>query len=144
MPGPIDYLRQAYNAATTPLVPKSWVDPVADAIDSPSLERRPWQANVEGFEAGALEGLRGLTSPVSLASFAVPALRAARLGRGIIGAGEAAGEAMGAARAPAGAFAPELTAVGDEGVYNAMRPTAPASDTFYNEMLRKLGGRGMQ
>ena len=61
MPNWMDYL-------TEPLVPEAPVRRLQEQIDAPTLERAPWEARARGFGAGALEGLRGLTSPLSLAS----------------------------------------------------------------------------
>ena len=56
MPGPFD-----------PLVPQSWIKPLQDKLDTRSLDESVVGAQLRGFGAGALEGLRGLTSPANLA-----------------------------------------------------------------------------
>ena len=71
MPGIYDFL-------TTPLVPEAPVRRLQEQIDAPTLDRSPWEARARGFGAGALEGLRGLTSPLSLAGM-VPLGRAASM-----------------------------------------------------------------
>lgn len=71
MPNWMDYL-------TEPLVPEAPVRRLQEQIDAPTLERSPWEARLRGFGAGALEGLRGLTSPLSLASM-LPVGRAASM-----------------------------------------------------------------
>lgn len=60
------------NWLTNPLLPKSTIEPIQDAIDSPSLDRSPLEAGVRGFGAGALEGLRQFTSPLQLAGLGAP------------------------------------------------------------------------
>ena len=60
MPGPLDFL-------TTPLVPEAPVRRLQERMDAPTLDRSPWEARLRGFGAGALEGLRGQTSPMALA-----------------------------------------------------------------------------
>lgn len=71
MPGPLDALKSLYGAATTPLLPQSAIQPAQDALDSPSLDRSPWQARLGGFAAGALGGLRNLTTPANIAGLAL-------------------------------------------------------------------------
>ena len=77
---PLDLLKRGWQTATTPLVN---ADSAADAIDSPSLERSPGMARLQGFGAGALQGLAGLTSPLELAGMATlpGAFRAAKAAR---------------------------------------------------------------
>lgn len=52
--------------------PSRWATSIADSIDMPSLERSPLVARMQGFGAGALQGLgdlvSGLTSPINLAT----------------------------------------------------------------------------
>lgn len=104
------------NWYTTPLVTPEAIKPLQDRLDSPSLERSPMEARIRGFGAGALEGLRGFTSPAEmagLAALAVPGIgmmrgagrvaesapRAIRgLSRAIPAAGEALPSIRGAAR----------------------------------------------
>ena len=69
MPNWMDYL-------TEPLVPEAPVRRLQEQIDAPELERSPWEARLRGFGAGALEGLRGLSSPMALAGM-LPAGRLA-------------------------------------------------------------------
>ena len=64
---PLDLLKKAGSFATTPIVPKSAIQPAQDMLDSPSLERSPMEARMRGFGAGALEGLRGMTTPLDVA-----------------------------------------------------------------------------
>ena len=61
-----------------PLVPQSAIDPLQELLDRRRLDQSPLEAQVRGFGAGALEGLRGLTSPASLAGM-IPGAGAARL-----------------------------------------------------------------
>lgn len=87
MPNP---LKSIYDAATTPLVPKSAIAPAQQALEEPHLDQSPMMARLKGFGSGALEGLRGLTSPLDLAAnaslVAGPGLRAARGARAGVGA----------------------------------------------------------
>ncbi len=116
MPGPFE-----------PIVPKSAIQPAQDYLDTPSLERGPWEARLRGFGAGALEGLRGQTSPANLVGLlasgvggrAIPALKGAAgavggLARAIPRGFQAAEElpALGSAMA-------EFTPSGGEALYNA-------------------------
>ncbi len=85
MPGPLDYLKQAKDWATTPLVEEDnplMGKPAQDYLDSPSLSRPPMEARIAGFGAGALEGLRGLTTPLDLAGMAAGAAGGARSAMG--------------------------------------------------------------
>jgi hypothetical protein len=70
-----------------PLVPEAPVRRAQEAIDTPTVGRQPWEARLKGFGAGALEGLRGLTSPIELAGIAGLGLGG---GAALRGAGEAA------------------------------------------------------
>lgn len=74
MAGPLDYLKKGWQVANTPLVN---ADQTADAIDSPSVERSPGMARLQGFGAGALQGLAGLSTPLNIAGMmAGPAMGA--------------------------------------------------------------------
>ena len=70
MPGPLDLLKKGFNFATTPLVDEETIQPYQDMMDAPTLERSPMEARFRGFGAGALEGLRGMTTPMDLAGMA--------------------------------------------------------------------------
>lgn len=112
-----------------PLLPRSAIQPLQESLDRRSLEQSPLEAQIKGFGAGALEGLRNLTSPKSLIdlgiTFAVPeygALRAAKAVpqaiRGLKGvAGLAAPKTTKAVKTLGEQF-PEFTAVGEEALYN--------------------------
>src|SRR3990167_1721983 len=76
------------NWLTNPLVPNSAIKPAQDALDTPTLRRSPLEAALRGFGSGALEELRGFSSPLSLAGLAAPA--AGSLVRGGLGAMRAA------------------------------------------------------
>ena len=92
MPGPLDLLKHGYKFATTPLVDESTIQPAQDWMDSPTMDRSPMEARIRGFGAGALEGLRGLTTPLDLAAMASgPALGALR---GAMGASKAIAPTM--------------------------------------------------
>jgi hypothetical protein len=111
------------NWFQTPLVPEAPVRRAQEYIDSPDLERSPWEARFRGFGAGALEGLRGLSSPENLAMLAATGLGAgigggmARAGRALPGAVQGLSKAL----PTLGELAPEWTAVGAEGALNAGR-----------------------
>jgi len=136
MPGPLDYLKSAYNFATTPLVPKSAIEPAQEALDAPSLDRSPMEARLRGFGAGALEGLRGFTSPLAIGSMVMgaPELGAARSAANIARGVESL--------APAAEFVPQ----GAEAAFNAARPAAQAIanplEAAYSRILAN-GGRNM-
>src|SRR5438046_3052964 len=122
MPNPIS---SAYNWATSPLVPKSAIAPAQQTLEEPHLDQSPAMARLKGFGSGALEGLRGLTTPLNVASMALPYLRgaapAAEAVSGLRGALAAGSEA---ASLPA-EFAPATEA--GEAAYNATRPVAGAA-----------------
>lgn len=61
-----------------PLVPQSAIEPLQRKLDQRRLDQSPEEAQLRGFGAGALEGLRGLTSPASLAGL-LPGGTAAKL-----------------------------------------------------------------
>jgi len=66
-----------------PMISEETIAPAQDYIDSPSLDRSPWQARVAGFGAGALEGLRQQITPAQALLSAIPGGAALRgLGRG--------------------------------------------------------------
>lgn len=68
---PNDSLMQALLArAQTPLVPQSAIQPAVSSLTEPKLDQSPMMARIKGFGAGALEGLRGQTSPLNLAALA--------------------------------------------------------------------------
>lgn len=50
-----------------PLLPQSAIDPLQKRLERRSIDQSPLEAQILGFGSGALEGLRGLTSPISLA-----------------------------------------------------------------------------
>lgn len=135
MPGPLDYLKQAGQFLTTPVVSKQAIQPMQEALDAPSLERSPMEAQLRGFGAGALEGLRGLTTPLNIGSAVMGGSLASGMGR-LAGA---AGEAMPALGQAAAEFAP----VGGEAAYNAGRTVQAAADpmeSVYQQVLANRGG----
>lgn len=77
------------NFLTEPLVPRSVTKPAEDYLTEPQLDQPEWMAQLKGFGAGALEGLRELTSPVNIAGM-LP------MGRIAGTAGKLAGRAAGA------------------------------------------------
>ncbi len=60
-----------------PLVPEEALDPLQQWLQKRSRDQSPMEAQIKGFGSGALEGLRGLTSPASLVGM-VPAGTAAK------------------------------------------------------------------
>ena len=82
MAGPLDLLKKGWNAANTPLVN---ADSAADAIDSPSAERSPGMARLQGFGAGALQGLAGLSTPLNIAGMVAGPAMGAMKGMGRMG-----------------------------------------------------------
>lgn len=128
MPDPVEYLKKAYHAATGPLVPKSWVDPMANAIDAPALDRSPMEARLRGFGAGALEGLREQTSPLNLALAALPYVRGAAYG--------ARGAAAGAGAMKAAA--PTMDVIEDVGTVAQKMPTMSEVDALAGDLARNL------
>jgi hypothetical protein len=73
------WLSRAWHAISEPLTdaPSRVGNRFADSVDSPSLNRSPTMASIEGFGAGALQGignlLSGLTSPLNIATTALTA-----------------------------------------------------------------------
>lgn len=142
MPGPLDYAKQGWNWANKPLVPPS---ETVDKLAQPGLEDSPGWARVKGFTSGALEGLRGQTSPLNLAGLAT-------LGMGG-GAGKAIGEApeviQGLSRAipraaeTLGEHLPEFTAQGGEEMYNLGRQglgkVADPVEAAYQRIMGTMG-----
>lgn len=59
------------NWVTSPLVPQSLTQPIEDKLTQPKANQSPGMAMVKGFGAGALEGLRNMTSPLNLAGAAL-------------------------------------------------------------------------
>lgn len=138
------------NYLNTPLIPAAPVKAAQAAIDTPNLNRSPWEARIRGFGAGALEGLRNLSTPTNLAStalLAVPGVgEASALGRV---ASEAPEAIQGLSKAiPAaetlGESLPEFTAVGGEGLYNvakgAVKGVMDPVEAAYARILSR-GGR---
>lgn len=137
MPGPLDYLKRAGSWATTPLLPQEAIEPVQTAMTEPHLDENPILTRVKGFGAGALEGLRGLTTPVDIASLAIggpevsAARRASQLGT--------AAESLPALGRVAAEFAP----VGEEAAYNIGRQLPKVADPMeaaYQNVLSNRGG----
>lgn len=130
-----------------PLVPEQPVNDLANRIDHPSLDRSPMMARLQGFGAGALQGLRNQTSPANLAGLAANFIpgggavaKAAKFAPKAIEGLEAA---LPAGRA-LGELMPEFAAVGGEGAYNmgreAVKHAADPLEAVYRNILAK-GGR---
>lgn len=136
MPGPLDYLKQAGSWAMKPLVPKEAIEPMQTAMTEPHLDENPLLTRVKGFGAGALEGLRGMTTPVDIASYAAPYVGRAVKGGSAVAHGAEALPALGEAVAE---FAP----VGGEALYNAGRQLPKIADPLeaaYQNVLTNRGG----
>jgi hypothetical protein len=110
-----------WDAISSPLttLPSEFAKGVADYIDRPSLERSPMRARIEGFGAGAIEGvgdlLSSLTSPIDLATTALTGGSSLALKKGLPQIAKLAsmgGKAAGGLTALHGAgnvFSPEST-----------------------------------
>ena len=76
---PESMFSRGWKAISEPLtdLPSKFASSVADYIDAPSLERSPMMARIQGFGAGAIQGLgdiaSSLTSPINLATTALTA-----------------------------------------------------------------------
>jgi hypothetical protein len=80
MPHDTPNKRSPLNWATSSIVPQSVLQGLQGAIDNPTLDRQPWEAQLQGFGAGALEGLAGLLTPANIATAALPLGMAGRGG----------------------------------------------------------------
>lgn len=135
MPGPLDYLKKAGTFLTTPLLSQESIQPIQDAI-APSAEASPMEARIRGFGQGALEGLRGLTTPADLASLV--------MGGGELSAARRAGALAQAAEGlPALAdVAGEFSHTGSRGA-NAMRqaaaPLIDPTEAAYSRIMGRMG-----
>jgi hypothetical protein len=151
-----NFLSKAWGAANEPLIPEEPVRQLQESMTTPHLDENPWWARAKGFGAGALEGLRGQSSPMNIASnLAMLVPGAGLIGKGAQAArgGAALAEApqaveglgrMGGAMsglmhaAPAAEFAP----VGGEAAWNATRPVAAAipdpAVAAYERILQQL------
>lgn len=116
----------------TPLIPAAPVKRLQDAIDTPTLERSPWEARVRGFGAGALDGLRNLSSPANLVS--IGSLLVPGMGEGV-GLAKGAKAVSGAAQGLSDGL-PSIQAV-SEGV-NGLRQAMPTA----REVTGLLGQMG--
>jgi hypothetical protein len=82
-------LVRGWHAISDPLtdIPSRIAKSVGDYIDSPSLTRSPMAARVQGFGAGALQGLgdviSGMTSPINIATMGAGALEKSALLEGM-------------------------------------------------------------
>lgn len=79
--GAASLFQELLNRANTPVVPESVISPAVDALAHPKLNDSTMMAQLKGFGAGALEGARGLTTPMNLALAAIPGGRA---GKGVV------------------------------------------------------------
>lgn len=85
---PKSVFKKAWDFATTPLtdVPSQFARRAAESIDQPSVSRSPTRARLEGFGAGAIEGvgnlISGETAPLSIALSALGLSKPIRSGLG--------------------------------------------------------------
>ena len=126
------------NWLTTPLIPEAPVRRAQEYLDTPTLEREPWEARLRGFGAGALEGLRGLSSPAELAgigAMAIPGAGAAGgIGRGMARASRMAPEALqGLSRA-----LPTIDLLGDVPLARQVLPAADDVSSLIGSMKYNL------
>lgn len=133
MPHPLDFL----SGLVTPMVPKRAIQPVQDWIDSPTGDYGPVEARLRGFGAGALEGLRGFTTPVDVAAAALPI---GLIGRGMRNLGRGAQNAPEAIQGLQRAIPDELP--WDDfirGVQNEPHPGLPSIDPAqFDDMGRRI------
>lgn len=144
------------RSLTEPLVPEEPVRKLQEKMTTPVLDENPLWAQVKGFGAGALEGLRGQTSPLNIASNLAMLIP----GAGVVGRGGAAlaeapqaaaqfGKAGGAMAGLAEA-APqalhdvaEFAPVGGESAWNAARGVAEKvtdpAEAAYKRILATMG-----
>lgn len=114
-------MESMWDAISQPLttLPSEFASGIANMIDQPSLERSPLRAQIEGFGAGAIEGLgdviSGLTSPIDLATTALTggssmAMKAGlpAIAKGLSMGGKAAGGLV-AAHGAGNVLSPEST-----------------------------------
>lgn len=100
------FLNRAWHAISDPLTdaPSRFAKSVGDMIDAPSLDRSPTMARIQGFGAGALQGIgdlvSGLTSPIGIATAALPGGEAVAAGRGLTRTAQALNVASKVAAAP--------------------------------------------
>lgn len=144
-------LKGAAHWATTPIVPEGPVSKFNDTLTTPHLHQSPGMARLKGFGAGALEGLRGLTSPLQLAGMAglggsvIGALRAAGGAAGGLGEAASAMGRAGPAMETLGEVSPEFTPVGGEEMYNVGKgateaPQLSPLQKAYQNIMTKRGG----
>jgi hypothetical protein len=94
-----------YDWLNKSIIPQEWTEGAQDAIDSPSLERSPLAAQIQGFGAGAIGGLTDLATPLNIGALMLPGGAAAR---GVRMGAEAAPEAMAGLKGAAQATKPIL------------------------------------
>ena len=126
MPGPLDYLKKLGSAAITPMVDQETIAPYQNALDAPTEQRSPWEARLRGFGAGAMEGVRQMTSPLEMGSM-------------MLGGGAAFGAMKGAGRAgkALSRIAPTMDLIEPQ----AVKQVAPAMDdvsSLTGDMQRNL------
>lgn len=140
------------KSLTDPLVPEEPIRKLQEQMTTPKLDESPWWAMTKGFGAGALEGLRGQTSPLNLAgiaaSFIPGAGAAARGGAALAEApqlAKAGGAMAGLAEAAPQALhdVAEFAPVGGEGAWNAARGVAEKftdpAEAAYKRILATMG-----
>lgn len=83
---PQNMLQKGWGMANEPLLPQSAIQPTVDSLTEPHLDQSPWMARLKGFGAGALEGLRGQTSPLNIAGLATMGMGGGQAGNAVRGA----------------------------------------------------------
>lgn len=155
-------LQKAWGAANEPLIPEAPVRQLQESMTTPHLDESPLWAKVKGFGAGALEGLRGQSSPVNIASnlaMLVPGAgiigkgaQAARGGAAVMEAPQAARGLAAGEGALAGLMeaapqvlhhAAEFAPVGGEEAFNATRGALPKVadpvEAAYQKIMSTMG-----
>lgn len=137
-------LQTLLDRATTPLLPQSVIQGTQDTLTQPSLTQSPTMARIKGFGAGALQGVRDLTSPAMLAGSLMDDVPGALLASRFLGAGSKAAEAAPAIAEGMSALKPTLTSFGKLAA-PALTRGAKVAETL-GEMspeFTPLGGEGM-
>lgn len=155
-----NYLSKGWEQANQPLVPEAAIAPIQNKLDRPrdmskagfdwntlsdiggNLLHHPIET-IGGFHAGALEGLRGQTSPINLAGLATMGMGGgvAEAASGLGAAAKAAPTALeGLASATPELVAAtkaglpaEMAAQGGEAAYNAVRQVPKALNSSAND-----------
>jgi len=134
MPTPIDFLRQLWQGANTPVIPQETIQPWQDALDHPTLDRSPMEASLRGFGAGAMEGVREQLTPFNLMAASVPlASKLASVGGRAVGSGVESGAALAGLRKAA----PTIDLIEPANIKQVM-PSMSDVDALTGDMQRNL------